>query len=360
MSVSLRVVLDQLVSPTSGDLESASRELALALIDTAPLGCRVEAIAPVGEALAVPGLAGEKRMRFARRELAASWQLGVTPGVGGGMIHSPTLMAPLVRHDRVNDGDQTVVTIWDLAAWEHAAELPKPEVAWHRAMLRRAAKHADAIVVPTHAIAERLAGHIDLDERVRVIAGGVSTGFAVPSDADARRRDLGLPDEYVATSGGVAPSDGLETAMRAAAATTLDVVVLGVPEGSEPAIADIAAAAGLPERRVHARGALDAADRAAVIGGAQAFIAPSARSAWPWRATEAMALGTPLVAVDSPVHREVVYDGGLFVSEGDLGEALRSAIGPSRDRLSVLGRDRAKAFTWQGAAEKVWQLHADL
>ena len=192
MSVSLRVVLDQLVSPTSGDLESASRELALALIDTAPLGCRVEAIAPAGEALAVPGLAGEKRMRFARRELAASWQLGVTPGVGGGMIHSPTLMAPLVRHDRVNDGDQTVVTIWDLTAWEHADELPKPEVAWHRAMLRRAAKHADAIVVPTHAIAERLAGHIDLDERVRVIAGGVSTGFAVPSDADARRRDLGL------------------------------------------------------------------------------------------------------------------------------------------------------------------------
>jgi hypothetical protein len=30
------------------------------------------------------------------------------------MIHSPTSLAPLVKHDRVHDNDQTVVTMWDL------------------------------------------------------------------------------------------------------------------------------------------------------------------------------------------------------------------------------------------------------
>ena len=64
------------------------------------------------------------------------------------MIHSPSLFAPLVRHDRVHDNDQTVVTVWDLRPWEAADELPRATVAWHRAMLKRAVKFADAVVVP--------------------------------------------------------------------------------------------------------------------------------------------------------------------------------------------------------------------
>ncbi|GAB2526191.1 hypothetical protein GCM10027064_24400 [Microbacterium petrolearium] len=360
MSVSLRVVLDQLVSPTGDDLATASRELARALVAAAPLGCRVEAIVPAGEPIGIAGLSHEQRLRLNRGRLAAAWRFGVASGVGGGLIHSPTLMAPLVRHDRVNEGDQTVVTVWDLAAWEAPSELPRAEADWQRAMLRRAMRHADAIVVPTHAIAERLSEWVDLGERIRVIPGAVLDGFAEPSDADARRRDLRLPAEYVATSGGIGDSEGLAAAMRAVAATDLDVVVIGVPEGAEPAVADLASAAGLPERRVHARGHLDRGDRAAVIGGARAFLAPATRSAWPWRATEAMALGTPLVAVDSAVHREVIYDGGLFVPADHLAEALRTVIDGGGRRLSVLGRDRARAFSWAGAAEKVWQLHADL
>ncbi|WP_261166025.1 glycosyltransferase [Microbacterium sp. Marseille-Q6965] len=360
MSVSLRVVLDQLVSPTGDDVATASRELAAALVATAPLGCRVEGILPAGEDIGLAGLSHEHRLRLNRMQLAAAWRFGVASGVGGGLIHSPTLMAPLVRHDRVNEGDQTVVTVWDLAPWETPSEVSRAEADWQRAMLRRAMKHADAIVVPTHAIAERLAEWADLGERIRVIPGAVLDGFAVPTDADARRRDLRLPVEYVATAGGPAESDGLAAALRAAAATTLDIVVIGVPEGAEPTVVDLAAAAGLPERRVHARGWLDRGDRAAVIGGARAFLAPSPRSAWPWRATEAMALGTPLVAVDSPVHREVIYDGGLFVPADQMPEALRTVVDSGGRRLSVLGRDRARAFTWMGSAEKVWQLHADL
>jgi hypothetical protein len=66
-------------------------------------------------------------------------------------------LAPLVKHDRVHDNDQTVVTMWDLSAWERAGEMPRTAVTWHRAMLKRAVKHADAVVVPTHAMAHHLA-----------------------------------------------------------------------------------------------------------------------------------------------------------------------------------------------------------
>src|SRR6478609_8880770 len=185
MTATLRVMLDQLVAPTEADLAEASRELARALVIGAPAGCEVEAIAPSGgsgDLSEVAGLAGIRRTALARRELAGAVQLGVGTGIGGGMIHSPSLLAPLVPHDRVHDHDQTVVTVWDLRPWDAPGELARTTVAWHRAMLKRAARFADAVVVPTHSIGARLAEIAGLGDRIRVISGAAPLGFAVPTD----------------------------------------------------------------------------------------------------------------------------------------------------------------------------------
>ena len=168
MVATLRVMLDQLVTRTEPDLAEASGQLAHALVLGAPAGCEVEAILPAGgdpSLAAVPGISGVRRTALPRRELATALQLGVGTGIGGGMIHSPSLFAPLVRHDRVHDNDQTVVTVWDLRPWEAPDELPRAYVAWHRGMLKRAAKHADAVVVPTHEHAVRLADLARLGDR---------------------------------------------------------------------------------------------------------------------------------------------------------------------------------------------------
>jgi glycosyltransferase involved in cell wall biosynthesis len=373
MTVTLRVVLDQLVSANDPDLAMASRELARALVQSAPAGCDVGAIVPSGPGgIDVPGISDVHRMGMARRELAAAWQLGVAPGVGGGLIHAPTLLAPLVRHDRVNDHDQTVVTLWDLRPWEHPDELPRTAVTWHRAMLKRAEKHADAVVVPTHAMAERLAELSRLGTRIRVIAGAAPSGFGVPQDAVGRRRTLGLPEAVVVMAGDAAPSAALATGFAALAAARVDlpVVVLDAGEGQEPAIVDLAAAAGVPERQVHVRGGMDAADRAAVLDAAVVHVAPSRRAAFPWRVVESLVLGVPVVAAASDAHREVIVDGGLVTggrddAEGDaeaLGAAVSEALASATalDRLAVLAADRGRAFSWHEAAERVWQLHADL
>jgi glycosyltransferase involved in cell wall biosynthesis len=110
---------------------------------------------------------------------------------------------------------------------------------------------------------------------------------------------------------------------------------------------------------VHVRGALDDADRAAVFGGAVALLAPSRLSAFPWRAVEALAVGVPVVASDTDVHREVVLDGGVFAGADELAslaDVLASAA--AVERFGVLAADRGRARA--GAAERVWQLHADL
>lgn len=369
MTATLRVILDQLVAPTDPDLAIATRELTRGLIAGLPSGCEVEGIAPSGPAdrsVEIPGLAGVRRTALARRELAAALQLGLATGIGAGMIHSPTLLAPLVRHDRVHANDQTVVTIWDLGPWDAPGEWPKSVVAWHRAMLKRATKHADAVIVPTHAMASQLGGIANLGERIRVIAGAAPQGFAIPTDEVGRRRALDLPEGFVLLAGRAAASDALAAGFSAVARAGVDlpVVVIGAGEGEEPAIADLAAAAGIPERSVHIRGDLDHADRAAVFGGAVTLVAPSQRSALPWRVLEAMALGVPVVAASSPVHDEVILDGGMVVdpSADALADALGSALGStaSVDRLGVLAADRGRAFSWRESADRVWQLHAEL
>ncbi len=374
MTATLRVMLDQLAAPTEPDLAEATRELARALVIGAPAGCEVEGIAPAGgsgDLDVVPGLAGIRRTALPRRELAGALQLGVGTGIGGGMIHSPSLFAPLIRHDRVHDHDQTVVTVWDLRPWEAADELPRAVVGWHRAMLKRATRYADAVVAPTHAIAARLGEIAKLGDRIRVVSGASPLGFAVPSDEVGRRRALDLPEGFLLLSGGPVRSDGIETALAAIGAAGIDVpiVVIDTQEGDEPAIADLASAAGIPERSVHVRGPLAAPDRAAVFGAALAFVAASPRFAFPWRVVDALTLGVPVVAVRSSVHAEVIFDGGELVSGTDaaslvagMADALARALASTAaaERLAVLAGDRGRAFSWREAADRVWQLHAEL
>ena len=357
MGTQLRVVLDQVSTVVDADQAGAARDLTAGLVETAPRDCTVDAILPAGGSVDIPGVDGVRTLSFGRRELAASWQLGIAAGVGGGLIHAPSLMAPLTKHDRLHDHHQVAVTVWDLNAWEAPQTMSRSAVAWQRGMLRRAAKHADAVIVPTHAMAERIGEYAKLGDRVRVIAGAPPEALAVPDDADARSAALSLPDRYIVLVGS---EEELQHGFRAAASADIDVVVLDAVDGAEPRLAEAASAAGLPERRTHVRGTLSMAERAAVLASASAFVATSALSAWPWRAMEALAVRVPIIAVDSGAHRDAIADGGALVSADELPDAVADAVGAGEKRLRVLAGDRAKAFSWASSAERVWALHADL
>lgn len=355
----LRVVLDQMNDVVEPDQAEAARSLMQGLVATAPAKCQVEAIVPAGGDAEpdVEGVASVHRLALARRELGAAWQLGVIAGIGGGMIHAPTLFAPLAKHDRANDYDQTVATLWDLRAWSSPERVPRTSVLWQRAMLKRAVKHADAVVVPTHAMAEQLATLGRFGDRIRVIPGAAPEGFVIPLDAEQRRAVHGAPARYLVATG---TAEELAPVFAAAVASDADAFVLDAPEGSAAAIAEAAVAAGLEAPRVHVLGRLDGTDRAALLAGALAFAGADPAPVWPWRLVEALALGVPVIAVDSGVHRDVLAEGGLLVSPDGFIEAVRDAAGGEARRLSVLAADRSRAYSWNGSAERVWTLHAEL
>jgi glycosyltransferase involved in cell wall biosynthesis len=274
-------------------------------------------------------------------------------------------MAPLVRHDRAHDHDQTVVTLWSLEAWTAPERLDRGDVAWQRAMLRRATRFADAVVVPTHAMAAELAEIAPLGARIRVIAGAPSPAFDQVADDPARTRALGLPRRYVVVLGRSVDCDGLVWAFRAIAGLDVDVVVVGDGDDDPARVLGLALAEGIPDHRVRAPHVPDSSDRASVLAGAAAVVSASTAPAFPWRALEALATGAPLVAARTAQNEELLAEGAHLAAADDsdeLGEALRRAIEDDAfaARLRVLSADRARAFSWRDAAERVWQLHAEL
>jgi len=372
----LRVIIDDMLSPNPGGLPRYTAELASAIIEAAPRGCTVEGFVAASteadyETIAqrLPGLAYLHKSALARRELSAAWQHGFTRLPGSGMVHAPSLFAPLGRHDRLNDGDQVAVSIHDTIAWTHPESLSPRVVSWHKAMVKRAQRYADAVVVPSHSVADQLREIADFGDRVRVIAGAPSSTLALPVDADDRAARLDLPEKYVLAIGAIEPRRGIDQLIRAMSHVhdSIPLLLIG-HRASDEELAAAAHEAGLGEGRVRSLGTLTDADLAVVIARASVFAYPNLEEGFGMPMLEAFAHGTPVVHSDAPALLELAADSGIVVErEGEdyparLADGINAVLSDSAlaERLHYFGSDRAKVFTWRGAADKVWQLHADL
>jgi glycosyltransferase involved in cell wall biosynthesis len=376
----LRVIVDQIVAPVPGGIGRYAEELTNALITTAPTGWSVDGIvsasteaeyATIHEKL--PGLNNLYKSPLSRRELSAAWQHGFTVLPGKGMVHATSLLAPLYRHDRINNpGNQTVVTIHDAVPWTHPETLTPHGVSWHKAMAARANKYADAIIVDTHAVAEELSGYVTFGDRLRVIHCAPSSKLAIPSDEHTRAAALRLPKHYLLTVGTLEPRKALEPLIRALAlpqAGDLPLLIVGPNGWGGVDVESVARDAGLAEGRVRVLGRLSDPDLAVALHRATALVYPSLSEGFGLPIVEAFSLGTPVIHSDAPALLEVSSDSSIVVAREDakgyperLADAIGMLLGDPvlADRLRFLGLDRAKAFSWRGSAEKVWELHAEL
>lgn len=377
--ITLRVIVEEMLSPVPSGTSRYAEELTRALIATAPPGCTVEGIVAAsteGEYADIldrlPGLGGLYKSPLAKRQLVSAWQHGFTSMPG--MLHAPTLLAPLSKHERVNvPGQQTVVTLHDVTPWVQPESADARGANWAVTMAKRAHRYADALVVPTHAVARQLGEFLDFGDRIRVIGGAVSPSLVVPSDADARAERLGLPSGgYLVALGGLEPRRGLDQLLRAlsmSAAGDIPLLIIGTDDNGSGSVAAAAEAAGLHEGRVRALGSLADSDFSVVLDRATALVLPSLLEGFGLQLLEAFHFGTPVIHSDTEALVEVAGDAGLTVALDDtssFAERLAAAIervttdSALAATLGTAGMDRARLFDWQISAEKVWQLHADL
>lgn len=443
--VTLRVIVDEAKEAELDERGRYAIGLTRALIDTAPRGCDVVAVIArsSGEDAdrvreRIPGLADVSTALLGRKELGFAWQHGVPVSTEHGMIHSTSLLAPLRSHENSLDPTQVVVTVHDALPWTHPETLDAKTVRFAKAMMARAERFADAIVVPTHSVAETLAENYDLGTRLRVIASAPRPGFEVPGDAAQRVAELGIDGRFIATSATPDDHHGLAPLLEAMRSHLLDGISLVITSTRPADVTEwdaAIAASGISPERVRFVPDESAQTVAAVVSQAALFVVPSYDDGFSLPLVEAMSVGTPVVHSDAPSLAEITQDAGVSVpvdvsneetgeielpaahseansaaaltdaptsaaaevevesardecgtdaaerAEGSsqpaakekraplsnayakrLAHAISSVLSDDgkRERLSVQSLDRARAFTWRDAAERVWQLHADL
>lgn len=356
----LRVILDELLEPSGSELAQYADRLTAALIRCAPVGCTVDGFVSASPEsdyerirAALPGLGVLHKSSLAHRELVAAWQHGFTRLPGRGMVHAPSLLAPLARHDRLNDQEQVVVTLHDTLAWTDPGSLASRDVSRQVALAKRAKRYADAVVVPSHAVAERAEELLGFGDRIRVIPSGSSAASRLPADAADRAERLELPPRYAIAIDSPDTRDGLQQLLANAGSLPVPLLVVSEHplEGAGRTLA-----------------VTEAGDLAVAISRAAVFIHPASDVGFGMAVLDAMALGTPVVHSDAPALVELTAEAATVVERSgpDYGARLVEA---ARELLEdealatqrrFTGEDRSRAFSWDSAAEKIWQLHADL
>jgi glycosyltransferase involved in cell wall biosynthesis len=361
------MLLEQVLSPVPGGTGRYARELSAAVSAAAAGTDRVEGWTAWHRdtaAARLPGGAPVHRLPLPRRALIAAWERGAPWPVPRGVdvVHAPTLLAPTAV--RVS----LVVTIHDAVPWTHPETLTPRGVTWHRRMAERVAARAQAVVVPTHAVAAAVRGHLDLP-RVEVIGEGVSGDLVLPADAAERAGRLDLPaGGFLLTLATLEPRKGLDVLIRALARRTgpqLPLLVVGQPGWGGVDPVQLARTEGLAADRVRVLGRLSDADLATVLHRATALVMPSRAEGFGLPVLEAMAAGTPVVCSADPALAEVGGDAVRATPIGDdaaLASALAEVLGDAglRAAMSERGRSRAATYSWEDAARSLWDLYRSL
>lgn len=360
------VVAEQCLAPVPGGTGRYTRDLVTALVRTAPAGSRVETWVAWHRAVAgagVPGARGPYRLGLPRRALTVAWERGTGPRPRrAALIHAPT---PLFPPSRV----PLVVTVHDAVPWTHPETLTPRGVAFHRRMIERAARLAEVIVVPTAAVRDELAPLLPAAGRFEIVPHAMTPALAVPLDAPARVRALGLDASsgFLLTVSTVEPRKGLDLlidALGRSGGTGLPLAVVGPSGWGAVDPRALAARAGLPPERLRLLGRVDDADLAALYGAATAVVVPSRAEGFGLPLLEAMTLGVPVVATRIPALVEVAGGAARLVEPDadDLRAGIDAVLGDRALRAAMVraGLVRAAEFDWDRTGNRLWTIYAEI
>jgi glycosyltransferase involved in cell wall biosynthesis len=237
-----------------------------------------------------------------------------------------------------------VVTIHDLA-YLHHRETVSAASARYRELVPRSLRRASVVVADTATIADQLVAEYHLTAPVVVAHLGVDAAWsrATPPD-DALRAAIGLPSSYVLFIGTLEPRKDLRTLLTAhrLLPDAPPLVLVGPPGWGEQLDVSGCITPGYLDDEVLRR----------VVAGAAALVLPSRDEGFGLPVIEALAAGTPVVASDLPVLREI---GGTVTTYAEAGDpssfaaALQQVLDAPGDPAAR--RAHGAAYTWARCAE---------
>lgn len=247
---------------------------------------------------------------------------------------------------------------------------------WYRftysPVYRLSAKRATRVIVPSQSTLEDIQEYYGIPaEKIEIVAQGADDVFQPLEDPDlvaaTRRRWLGDDRPYVVFVGKLSERRNIPALIEAFARVKREAGVphslllfgpnhLGIP------IAELAREHEVADSVVQTDGRVDDhSEVVAVYNAADLYVSASSYEGFSLTMCEAMACGTPVVAVDRAAQREIVGDAGILVAD-DSADAIADGIARalSNDSLRAALRhrsiERSALFRWRDKAERTLEI----
>src|SRR5438445_8536359 len=278
-------------------------------------------------------------------------------GDGVQLVHGPANSLPLLGF-----GLPGVVTIHDLAIYDHPEWFPAGQWFATRVVVPQSVNRARMIICPSEVTKRMTVRLFDIEpDRCRVIPHGVETEFALPASPSVKdevRARYALPDRYLLQLGTIQPRKNYVTSLRALARIPapqrMPLIVAGAFGWKYDAVVDAVRELDL-RHWVRFVGYAGMPDLPALYQMAHAVLFPSLDEGFGLPLLEAFAAGTPVVASNAGAIPEVAGDAALLSAPEDaqaLADNLLRVLTdrPLRERQVAAGRARAALYTWSASA----------
>jgi glycosyltransferase involved in cell wall biosynthesis len=236
-----------------------------------------------------------------------------------------------------------VVTVHDVSFARDPGVMDWKDRITFRLVVPRAVRRAARVLTVSERTKRDLVALYEVDpDRIVVTPNGVDPTFTPgPGTHD-----------YVLSVGAIQRRKNQLAALAAAKDAGLPLVIVG-PEKDASLAAELRAAGARLE------GYVDTERLVELYRGAACLVQSSSYEGFGLPVVEAMASGTPVVAVREPALLEVAGDAAVVVEEADLADGIRTAL-TERDRLVAAGLERARAFSWRETAERTLAVYREI
>ncbi|MDX6678891.1 MAG: hypothetical protein QOE31_2943 [Solirubrobacteraceae bacterium] len=253
------------------------------------------------------------------------------------VFHSPWIDGALLRPPCPQ-----VVTLHDVVPLKRRSEYLRSGIRFRMRYL--AVERSRRVIVPSAVVSAEVTEHLGMEtERLVVIAEAPAPGLHErgADEIAAVRKRYHLPPDYLLWVGGLqTPDPRKRIAALARTPRELPLVLVGATKPWAHELPDVTLTGRVSDDHL-----------AAIYSGARALVFPSDDEGFGLPTVEALACGTPVVASDLPVLREVLGDRATFVESGDLEGLLAAAVAVRRPAPAP------PPWTWLDAARATWEVY---
>ena len=332
------------LDPRGGGVSTYIRELLGALVHEVDADV-VAVVRPAGlEELSAGVIASVvAESHGVRRALEGMRRLGPAD-----LVHGLDVDLPL------RGGCPRVTTVHDLAVFDVAWTFPRHRAVAERLLMRAALHRADAVIAVSAFTAERIEA---VTRRSAVVVREAPSPLMVPAgelELERVRRHYDLPDRFVLHVGNIEARKDLHTLALACTEAGVPLVVTGHSLWGNSAPASVVEVGFVPTT-----------DLPALYGAATLVGYASIYEGFGLPPVEAMACGAAVVSTPVPAVAEVVGDGAVTFTPGDvagLAATLRMLLadGDQRRELAERGRAAVAALTWERTARETADVYRSL